>query len=658
MFRFKKVGSFLSVLTVLSVVAGSFPVQALAQAYNGELQLPNTRVLPDYVAVAASGYGYANTIDIDLINRRLNYFGFPASFTLRENNNFVSSLPQKVFSASSGVFENCDGMAFGTTDNTIILAYAAYDPASSDDNPLYIPSLCLPLPAAQDITSTLTNGGNLYSEVVQTYDMIPALALGESTQNTVVESIPNDPNNVRVSVSENVMQESYGLHFERQGEVVRVVNGDHTYANAYNYNVVYKDGNSYFIGLTTNWAGQVLVMLGYDGDGNAITAWGDPSAVVCDDYNRCSLSTADVNTGYPTPQITQLASISPVASNSVVRPRNSDIVSITQPQCTRGSKSGFFKSKVWVDCTTYGLSADGRIGTANYHSEKSGFGWFMDVLGAGLLVAGLYMGASFLTSITTALSAATEVTLSSIGTSVAGAINTIDVALSVTNTAALATINAFTVATVAAISGPSALGTVETSNGLGVGTWTWSQAPGFAPGDAVTCAEGATEPACLDNPSTDPEIGPSTGPGTGPGTSTGVCPNGATNYPVCSIIRTCANGATNYPTCLFTGPSGRTGTPPPPPASPNITSWQVAPTLVRSGEPTFVSWNTVDVSDCTVSGTNNKSWSGKTGTREQSDPIFGQTVFSISCAALAGASPATVSTSSKTVNIIPTFQEQ
>ena len=48
MFRFKKAGSFLSILMVFAVVAGTFPIQAWAEVYTGELQLPNTTILPDY----------------------------------------------------------------------------------------------------------------------------------------------------------------------------------------------------------------------------------------------------------------------------------------------------------------------------------------------------------------------------------------------------------------------------------------------------------------------------------------------------------------------------------------------------------------------------------------------------------------------------------
>lgn len=55
----------------------------------------------------------------------------------------------------------------------------------------------------------------------------------------------------------------------------------------------------------------------------------------------------------------------------------SQIAWITKPECSQGKKTSWFKTKVWVDCTTYALSYDGYVGTAKYHKEDSGFGgWF------------------------------------------------------------------------------------------------------------------------------------------------------------------------------------------------------------------------------------------------------------------------------------------
>ena len=208
---------------------------------------------------------------------------------------------------------------------------------------------------------------------------------------------------------------------------------------------------------------------------------------------------------------------------------------------------------------------------------------------------------------------------------------------------------------VAAVAGRTVYGTAEEAiarSGVEgqerIWIWTWSGSPSFMPGDAPTCADGAIDSACLNtyiDPGTDPRTGPGTGPGTGlvPGRTTGTCPNGATNYPVCIIIN---------PSLLFPPPASA------PAPSPNITSWQVSPLLLRSGESTFVSWNATDVSDCAVSGTDGDSWSGTAGDRKQSSAILGQTTFSISCTALSGASPSTVSMSPKTVNIIPTYQER
>lgn len=81
----------------------------------------------------------------------------------------------------------------------------------------------------------------------------------------------------------------------------------------------------------------------------------------------------------------------------------------------------------------------------------------------------------------------------------------------------------------------------------------------------------------------------------------------------------------------------------------------VSPLLVRNGTTVQVSWQALHVQSCTVSGTNGDSWSSTSGSYT-SRPILGQTVYVLTCQALPGASPSTI-TDSKTVNIIPIFQE-
>src|SRR3989344_6262457 len=127
MFKFKKAGSFLSILTVASIVIGTFPVQAWAEVYTGELQLPNTQVVNDY---RQSGGGQAT------LNKFNNsYFASEPSFTLRDSNNFITSLPQKIFSASlqDGAL-NCTGddINLNVANSSIVLTGIGYN--NDDEN--------------------------------------------------------------------------------------------------------------------------------------------------------------------------------------------------------------------------------------------------------------------------------------------------------------------------------------------------------------------------------------------------------------------------------------------------------------------------------------------------------------------------------------------
>src|SRR3989338_392924 len=114
--------TILPIFLVFSVVAVTVPLRVSAEPYTGELQLQNTRVLPDYRA--ASGYGQTT---LNALNNA--YFPRPASFTARENNNFLSSLSQKTFYASiENDVLNCTGDDIGlnwTNNNSIALTYIA-----------------------------------------------------------------------------------------------------------------------------------------------------------------------------------------------------------------------------------------------------------------------------------------------------------------------------------------------------------------------------------------------------------------------------------------------------------------------------------------------------------------------------------------------------
>lgn len=112
-----------------------------------------------------------------------------------------------------------------------------------------------------------------------------------------------------------------------------------------------------------------------------------------------------------------------------------------------------------------------------------------------------------------------------------------------------------------------------------------------------------------------------------------------------SVAQTCPYGCIN---------GGCIAQPPPPEG--NI---RAVPSLVRSGNTTQVIWSAVNVSSCTVVGTNGNSWAGtSSGSAGQvSSSITEQTKFTLMCNALTGGTPPNFERQA-TVNVIPAWQEQ
>ena len=108
-----------------------------------------------------------------------------------------------------------------------------------------------------------------------------------------------------------------------------------------------------------------------------------------------------------------------------------------------------------------------------------------------------------------------------------------------------------------------------------------------------------------------------------------------------------------YQSCTWGCTSGACNPPPSPQGE-----IRVSPALVKSGDTTQVIWSTQYVSSCTVAGTNGNSWtdlsSGAQG--KTSSPIAEQVTFTLSCNALQGATPPTL-TKSAIVNLLPFWQE-
>ncbi len=112
-----------------------------------------------------------------------------------------------------------------------------------------------------------------------------------------------------------------------------------------------------------------------------------------------------------------------------------------------------------------------------------------------------------------------------------------------------------------------------------------------------------------------------------------------------------------------------------PPAGPSFTGFpttrgfnatghlEVRPSLVRSGDRTFLYWGVSNVANCTVRGTNgdgvgggvwNALSSGASGV--QTSPITSRTDYTLFCRSLTGATPSTI-TETRTVNVLPSWFE-
>ena len=135
--------------------------------------------------------------------------------------------------------------------------------------------------------------------------------------------------------------------------------------------------------------------------------------------------------------------------------------------------------------------------------------------------------------------------------------------------------------------------------------------------------------------------------------NTCVLANQCATPPKCSgndLVDSCT-GAT-IQTCYFGCVSGACYVVPAPSAA-----LKAIPSLVHSGDTTIVSWSALNVTSCTLSGTNGNSWTGISSSGKTSSPIIGQTIYTLHCIGNPGAQPPSVD-KSVTVNLIPSFNEK
>lgn len=494
MHKFKKISSLLSVLLVLAISVGTFPLSALAD-YG--FSIPNSSVLSDF-AQYNPRYGGVFAPGNLPINES---FPNPPSFSDRGNGSWGTSLSEKIFS----IIVN-DSTDFGL-NGTANYRGCAYNSLSYDlyDNNTFYSADCYPIFPPFIVTNQNTSVSNY--DVIITNNTLPPLrapiTLKESNQTTSVE-LTNDPNKVRVTINGNSALEEYQMSHSVYGEVVDSR----------------PDG------------GYGVIPPYYSIQGRTFISIGGWTYVI-----ELSVSSG----------IEQRLSVSVPLNGSVERARNSDIVAVTQSKCTLSSDDDWWSGNNWItDCIAYGLSADGRTGRAEAISEtgrSGGFGEFVTaVVGVVSIVVGV--GELFLVDVGSTLGSLSN--LSGLVTGPAG-LSTLSEAGAIAVAAMLQSVTDGTYGTVEqSIASSVPLGTRN-----GQWSWTWSELPpqptvcptgqiGTPP--ACTCANGlniSTYPTCVATSCPSGTTGVYPVCCTAPQTmnSSGVCADPVNGAPTISVYR-------------------------------------------------------------------------------------------------------------------------
>jgi len=148
----------------------------------------------------------------------------------------------------------------------------------------------------------------------------------------------------------------------------------------------------------------------------------------------------------------------------------------------------------------------------------------------------------------------------------------------------------------------------------------------------------------------------------------------------CSTLNFCAGSAVIHQAsncsqslvqnCSYACTAGACVPPPPPSFAPFVATHpngdfgasgrlQARPSLLKKGDTTQLYWSVSNVSSCSIDGTNKDHWtlssSGAAG--QTTGPIVAQTIYTLNCISLPGATPPSIS-DSLIVNVVPIFNEQ
>ena len=450
-----KISPFLSIFLVFSILAVTIPFRASAQqpAYTGTFSLAGSAVVSDFQqsgiigstygsngpSLVAQGSGYPRT----LLQKWFSY-------EISDSVNSMSAIDRS-YSYLYGNFLQCSKTGIDYTyGDTLNLVYNSYD---GDTGSLIYSGGCQPVGIFPTPENTQFVGAPL-GPVVQTV-AIPVLSLQGVARTVTVDEIPGNLAEVRETINGNATTEVYSVIFSRYGGVRSVMDG-----NPYGWaddNMLYENGRLYIINWATDWTGQV------------------PQR--CDE-GGCSGGEMLA----PAPRIVKISNSASTSDTRNFSRNDSSIADVSQPVCNYGSSDGFWRSRSWVDCTTFGLSADGRVGSAYYHDEQSSRGWFYELAGFAIMVLALYTGFGGFGEIFNVGLGGSVLDIGASGLSFAG--NQVGQA-----------VGAVTAATVSQISAPNDnLGTVENSNNIGVGAWNWSPLP---PLPAPVCTSFSASPSSV-----------------------------------------------------------------------------------------------------------------------------------------------------------------
>lgn len=147
------------------------------------------------------------------------------------------------------------------------------------------------------------------------------------------------------------------------------------------------------------------------------------------------------------------------------------------------------------------------------------------------------------------------------------------------------------------------------------------------------------------------------------------CANTITCNPECAPLYACSENSVTYTdaacsistvaTCTapsFCSPGTPSCVNPPPVITENL---EARPGIVQKGGTTKVYWDVENAESCTVTGTNGDSWTASSsGVNGQSSGVIeSTTIYTLSCVALEGAEPETITDTVTVVNT-PIFQER